>query len=55
MRRAASFPLHVLPVDARVGVNDGRWQSPRSLLPATPTVGAGSSQRVDFPAPPLRG
>ena len=39
-----------LPVDARMGINDGRCGILRNLLPAMPTVGAGSSRREDSPA-----
>ena len=40
----------VAPVDAYVGVHDGRCGIPRNDLLAMPTVGAGSSQREDSPA-----
>jgi len=42
-----------LPVDARMGVNDGRCGNPPNDLPAMPTVGAGSSRfSRRFPRPP---
>ena len=42
--------LCAIPIYAHMGANDGRWQSPATISPQMPTVGAGSSQREDSPA-----
>ena len=42
--------LCAIPIYAHMGANDGRWQSPATMSPQMPTVGAGSSQREDSPA-----
>ena len=47
--RVATLPFAV-PVDAHVVANDGRWRCIATESPQMPTVGAGSSQREDFPA-----
>ena len=48
--RRVVTPPSAVPVDPRMGVNNGRCSIPRNALPAMPTVGAGSSQREDSPA-----
>ena len=49
--RRVVIRLHAVPVDARMGVNDGRCGNPPQRYPRKrPTVGAGSSQREDSPA-----
>ena len=51
--RRVVIRLGAVPVDLRMGVNDGQC---RIALPAMPPVGAGSSQREDSPARrPLHG
>ena len=44
------IPPFAVPVYAHMGANGGRCRMRRSTLPAMPPVGAGSSQREDFPA-----
>ena len=44
------IPSFAVPIDARLVANGGRCRMRRRTLPAMPPVGAGSSQREDFPA-----